>query len=80
MFWLVEVQADKSEMEKRYLSNIIKFYVFSFILGIHTVRGVYYLFFTVWGQLTFFEFMILQSYFTFMIFILEIPSGAVAER
>ena len=34
---------------------------------------------TVWGGLTFFEMMILQSYFMAIIFILEIPSGAIAD-
>lgn len=75
----MELEGDKSSMEQKCRSNINKYYIFSFILGIHTVRGVYYLFFTVWGQITFFEFMLLQSYFTFMIFILEIPSGAIAD-
>jgi MFS family permease len=34
---------------------------------------------TVWGGLTFFEMMLLQSYFMVMIFIFEIPSGAIAD-
>jgi len=34
---------------------------------------------TVWGGLTFPEMMILQSYFMVMIFIFEIPSGAIAD-
>ena len=36
-------------MEKSYKSNILKVYIFSFILGIHTVRGVYIPFMTTWG-------------------------------
>ncbi|MFX1411248.1 MAG: MFS transporter [Promethearchaeota archaeon] len=36
-------------------------------------------YFTIWGQLTFFELMILQSYFMMVIFLLEIPSGAIAD-
>jgi len=34
---------------------------------------------TIWGGLTFFEIMLLQSFFTFMIFIFEIPSGAISD-
>ncbi len=64
---------------KNYKSNIFKFYIFSFILGIHTVRAVYYPYMTVWGGLSFFQMMLLQSYFTAMIVILEIPSGAIAD-
>jgi len=60
-------------------ANITKFYIFVFIFGIHTVRGVFFPYMTVWGGLTFFEMMILQSYFMVMIFIFEIPSGAIAD-
>jgi len=66
-------------MEGNYKSNIFKFYIFSFILGIHTVRAVYYPYMTTWGGLSFFQMMLLQSYFTAMIVILEIPSGAIAD-
>ncbi|MFX0104622.1 MAG: MFS transporter [Candidatus Hodarchaeota archaeon] len=66
-------------MERNYKSNILKAYTFSFILGIHTVRGVYIPFMTIWGGLSFFQIMILQSYFTAMIVLFEIPSGAIAD-
>lgn len=49
-------------------------------MGIHTVRGVYIPFMMDWGGLTFFQIMILQSYFMLMIFLLEIPSGAIADH
>lgn len=66
-------------MERSYKSNISKVYIFSFILGIHTVRGVYIPFMMKWGGLSFFQIMILQSYFTAMIVLFEIPSGAIAD-
>ena len=65
---------------KKYKSNISKLYIFYFIMGIHTVRGVYLPFMMDWGGLTFFQIMILQSYFMLMIFLLEIPSGAIADH
>jgi len=65
----------KEENIAKIKANITKFYIFIFIFGIHTVRGVFYPYMTVWGDLTFFEIMILQSYFMVMIFIFEIPSG-----
>ncbi len=68
------------EKPKNYKLNIYKSYILYFILGIHTVRAVYYAFSTEWGGLTFFQIMILQSYFMFMIFIFEIPSGAIADH
>jgi len=49
-------------------------------MGIHTVRGVYIPYMMDWGGLSFFQIMILQSYFMFIIFLLEIPSGAIADR
>ncbi len=69
----------QEENRNKFSANIWKFYLFIFIFGIHTVRGVYYPYMTEWGGLSFFEMMILQSYFMAMIFILEIPSGAIAD-
>ena len=63
-----------------YNSNIYKIYIFSFILGIHTVRGVFIPYFEDWGGLNFVEIMVLQSIFTIGIFVLEIPSGAIADK
>lgn len=68
------------EENNPYKRNVYKTYILAFIFGIHTVRGVYYPYMTDWGGLTFFDIMILQSYFTLMIFILEIPSGAIADH
>ncbi len=65
--------------EKNFKSNILKIQIFSFILGIHTVRAVYIPYMTIWGGLSFFQIMLLQSYFTGMIVLLEIPSGAIAD-
>lgn len=70
---------NQEEIKNKISRNVRKFYLYGFILGIHTVRGVYYPYMTVWGGLTFLEMMLLQSYFMFMIFILEIPSGAIAD-
>jgi MFS family permease len=65
--------------QENYKSNIYKYYVYSFIMGVHTVRGVYFAYMTEWGGLNFFEIMALQSYFMFIIFLFEIPSGAIAD-
>ncbi|KKN14971.1 hypothetical protein LCGC14_0990800 [marine sediment metagenome] len=70
---------EKKPIEKNFKSNIIKIHIFSFILGIHTVRAVYIPYMTIWGGLSFFQIMLLQSYFTAMIVLLEIPSGAIAD-
>lgn len=69
----------EKENSPSYKSNIYKYYIYQFIFGIHTVRGVYFAYMTDWGGLNFFEIMALQSYFMFIIFIFEIPSGAIAD-
>jgi uncharacterized membrane protein len=45
--------------QENYKSNIYKYYVYSFIMGVHTVRGVYFAYMTEWGGLNFFEIMAL---------------------
>ena len=48
-------------------------------MGLHLISGVLLPFFLTWGKLTFIEVMFLQSYFTLMILIFEIPCGAIAD-
>ena len=59
--------------------NILKLYLFNFMMGFHMISGVLLPFFLNWGKLTFVEIMILQSFFTLMILVLEIPCGAIAD-
>ena len=69
----------EKERSPSFKSNIYKYYIYQFIFGIHTVRGVYYAYMTDWGGLNIFQILALQSYFMFIIFIFEIPSGALAD-
>ena len=69
----------KKDPSQQFKSNIWKIYVYVFFHGLNTVVGVMVPFFTIWGKISFVEVMFLQSYFTFIIFILEIPSGAIAD-
>lgn len=63
-----------------YKSNIWKMYLFAFFGWFCFVCGVIIPFFTDWGGLNLTQVMILQSWFVFWIFILEIPTGAIADR
>ena len=45
----------------------------------HLIGGVMVPFFTLWGNINFAQIMILQSWFAFWMFALEIPTGAVAD-
>ncbi|MFX1443384.1 MAG: MFS transporter [Promethearchaeota archaeon] len=60
-------------------ANIRKSYLVSFFRGCHFISGVLLPFFLEWGELTFFQVMLLQSYFTIMIVVLEIPCGAISD-
>ncbi len=59
--------------------NIKKLYLFQFLMNFFMVSGVLIPFFTDWGKLTFFEAMLVQSYFMIMLLIFEIPCGALGD-
>lgn len=65
--------------ETDYSRNIRKFYVYSFFITIYTVNGVLIPFFLSWGKLSFIELMLLQSFFTVVVLLFEVPSGAIAD-
>ncbi|MFW9939269.1 MAG: MFS transporter [Candidatus Thorarchaeota archaeon] len=63
----------------KWKSNIWKSYLIHFVGGFQLISGVLIPFFLTWGKLSFVEVMFLQSYFTIMILIFEIPCGAIAD-
>ena len=63
----------------KWRANIWKSYLIHFIEGFHLISGILLPFFLTWGRLTFVEIMFLQSYFTVMILVFEIPCGAIAD-
>jgi MFS family permease len=64
---------------KKWRSNIWKTYLIHFIEGFHLISGILLPFFLTWGRISFVEVMFLQSYFTIMILVFEIPCGAIAD-
>ena len=64
----------------KWKSNIWKSYIIQFFMGCHLIAGVLLPFFLTWGKISFVEVMFLQSYFTVMILIFEIPCGAIADH
>lgn len=66
-------------MAKSYQSNIWKMYLFKFLVSFHFIGGVLVPFFLDWGKISFTQIMILQSWFMFCIFIMEIPTGTIAD-
>lgn len=60
-------------------ANIWKFYLFKFFISLYFLDGVLIPFFTDWGGINFTQIMFLQSWFMIWIFLLEVPTGAVAD-
>ncbi len=75
----IQPAVERKANEIDYSRNVLKFYLFNLFISMHTVSGVLVPFFLDWGQITFVEVMFLQSYFMFMIFVFEVPSGAIAD-
>jgi MFS family permease len=61
-------------------SNVWKMYLFRLFLSFHFISGVLVPFFMDWGGISFTQLMILQSIFVFSIFLLEVPTGAIADH
>jgi len=71
----------KEEIQKsKYKSNIHKLYFFNFFIGFSLISGILIPFYIIYGGFTFFEFMLLQSYYALIVIILEIPCGIIADR
>ncbi len=67
-------------LKYRYNSNIRKSYFYDFMKNFTLFSGVLVPFFTIWGGISFAQIMILQAIFTFSMFLLEIPTGVIADR
>jgi hypothetical protein len=61
-------------------SNIKKAYALALLSGLFFVGGVTVPFFTDWGKISLGQVMFLQAFFVICAFILEVPSGALADK
>ncbi|MDP3998531.1 MAG: MFS transporter [bacterium] len=61
-------------------TTVWRYYAFRFFQGFAFFSAVLVPFFTQWGHITLTQVQILQSWFMLWIFLLEIPTGAVADR
>ena len=66
-------------MQKGLRSTVWRYYAFVFLWNLHFFSAVLVPFFTDWGGISQVQIKILQSWFMFWIFVLEIPTGAVAD-
>ncbi|OGD79019.1 hypothetical protein A2368_00535 [Candidatus Collierbacteria bacterium RIFOXYB1_FULL_49_13] len=67
-------------MDKQMSSVIRRYYGFSFLTGFHFIAAVLIPFFTDWGGLNLTQAQLLQSWFALNIFVLEVPTGVLADR
>ncbi len=63
-----------------YRLNVFKLYLFTFLVNLHFIGGVLVPFFTQWGKISFSQLMVLQTFFLVAVFLLEAPTGAVADK
>lgn len=64
-----------------YLKNrIYRNYAYAFLKDFSFFTAVLVPFFTQWGNISLFQVQLLQSWFSFWVFILEVPTGAVADK
>ena len=64
---------------EEYKKNINRLIAYTFFMGLHFVGGILVPFFTLWGQITFMQIMILQAWFMLCHFLWEIPAGTIAD-
>src|SRR3989344_238738 len=60
--------------------NIQLCYVFDVLLNLHFTSAILVPFFTQWAHLSFTQMHLIQSWFLLWIFILEVPTGVIADR
>jgi MFS family permease len=60
--------------------NITRSYIYAFLKDFSFFSAVLIPFFTDWGHITLFQAQLLQSWFSLWIFILEVPTGALADK
>lgn len=75
----VESVRRHSSEKSGYEKNIPLFYVIQFLSGLHFITGVLLPFFMEWGGIRFSQVMILQAIFLGMAFLMEIPTGTIAD-
>ena len=59
--------------------TIWKFYAFTFLWNLHLFSAVLVPFFTDWGGISLAQVQIVQSWFMFWIFFMEVPTGVIAD-
>lgn len=67
-------------MKQLLRSTTHRYYLFSLLKDCAFFTAVLVPFFTEWGGISLFQVQILQSWFMFWLFVLEVPTGAIADK
>ncbi|MFC2155670.1 MFS transporter [Acidobacteriota bacterium] len=66
-------------MKQSFESNIRKMYAVRLLYNIYFISAVLVFFYTEWGHIKFSQILFLNAWFMFWIFLLEVPTGTVAD-
>src|SRR5579859_3813843 len=67
-------------MDKDLQSTIRKYYAFSFLSSLWFISAILIPFYTQWGHISLFQVQLLQSWYSLWFFILEVPTGIIADK
>ncbi|MBN2157428.1 MAG: MFS transporter [Candidatus Lokiarchaeota archaeon] len=74
-----EVVNSQSSQKAKFGRNVTLFYIIQFLSGLHFISGVLLPFFIEWGGISFSQVMFLQAIFLGAAFLLEVPTGTIAD-
>ena len=74
------IAKEESFQEAKIKLTLTKLYIFNFLIGFSLISGVLIPFYLIYGGFTFFEFMLLQSYYAIVVIVLEIPCALIADK
>lgn len=67
-------------MQKQFNSTVRRYYAFTFLKDFAFFSAVLVPFFTQWGHISLLQVQLLQSWFMFWQFVLDIPTGVIADH
>jgi MFS family permease len=75
----LESMDHQNKQKAGYERNIPLYYIIQFFAGLHFFSGVLVPFFTEWGGISMFQALCIQAWFLGCVFLLEIPTGTIAD-
>lgn len=67
-------------IEEKTKSVIWRYYAYSLLSNLWFIGAILVPFFTLWGHVSLFQVLVLQSWYSFWYFIFEVPTGIIADK